>query len=238
MSTLAKAAPLLARSKKVELLDFDVEPGNREGTGAAGPLLLLHGFDEDKRALRELGSRLCLRGQEAFYPTLRGHGQSPRPPWGYSPWEVAADIQRVGDRLPVDLNVIGYSYGGLIAALVTLILGPKRVASLAILDQSFERNDGDVEFDDYLEASFLQWHFDHRHVLDAITALGIPIFIAVAEQSSVVNEAERKRLSARAGETVAYRAFDTDHAGLIVELDELVRSLRSFYLTVDGKAAG
>jgi hypothetical protein len=226
-----ETAPLLARSGNVELLDFDVIAGNDlGGDGGPGSLLLLHGFDEDKGALKGLGSHLCPPGAEAVYPTLRGHGSSPRPPWGYSPWDVATDIQRIGDRLPVDLNVVGFSYGALIGLLAALILGPERVRSVVVLDQSFERNDSYVEFDEWLEASFLQWHFDHRHVLDAITVLGIPVLIVVAERSDVVGEAERERLQARAG--VEYRSLDTDHCGLIADLDRLLPVLQAFYTRV------
>lgn len=229
-------APLLARSDKVELLDFDVLGGSDLGSDGPGPLLFLHGFDEDKEALKELGSHLCPPGAEAVYPTLRGHGASPRPAWGYSPWDVAIDIQRIGDRLPADLDVVGFSYGALIGLLAAFILGPERVRSVVVLDQSFERNDSYVELDQWLEASFLQWHFDHRHVIDAVAGLGIPILFVVAERSDVVGSAERGRLRARAG--VECRSLDTDHRGLLADLDRLLPVLHSFYARVGRERGG
>lgn len=230
-----ETAPVLARCSAVELIDFDIVPGSEAGFGGApGSLLLLHGWGEDKSSLRNLGERLCPTGAEAIYPSMRGHGASPQGVWGCAPWELAVDVQRIGDRLPVPVHVVGYSYGALIAALATIVLGPERVGSLVLLDQSFERNDEFVELVD-LEDSFLQWHFDHRHVLDAITALGVPMLIVVADHSTVVGQAERERLQRREGALCRYVCLDVDHAGLVSEVDPVASVCRDFYRWLEGR---
>ncbi|MFI9645081.1 alpha/beta fold hydrolase [Streptomyces sp. NPDC052040] len=160
-------------------------------------MLLLHGFGDDKTALRSLGDALCPAGSLAVYPTLRAHGASPAPEWGYSPLDFAADVQRIADSLPRPVHVVGHSYGALVAAVLAVSLGPSRIASVALLDQAFEPLMERYEAGEWAEASFLKWHYDYSHLIDAIGSLGIPVLSVIARDSPVVPEGERTRMLSR-----------------------------------------
>ncbi|MET9380881.1 alpha/beta fold hydrolase [Streptomyces sp. NPDC002928] len=194
---MGHTVPELSRVGRVELLDHDRLPGTATGPVAPGSMLLLHGFGDDKTGLRAIGDALCPAGSVAVYPSLRAHGTSPAPAWGYSPLDFAADVQRILDPAAEPLHVIGYSYGALVAAVLGVALGPRRISSVALLDQSFERLPERYEADEWAEASFLKWHYDYHHLLDALESLGIPVLSVVARQSPVVPEAERTRMLAR-----------------------------------------
>ncbi|MGI5429073.1 alpha/beta fold hydrolase [Streptomyces sp. CA-179760] len=223
------ALPELHRVGTVELLDHDLLSGTATGPAAPGSLLLLHGFGEDKTALRAIGDALCPVGSVAVYPSLRAHGASPAPKWGYSPLDFAADVQRILDPLPGPLHVIGYSYGALVAAVLGAALGPRRIAGVVLLDQSFERLPERYEADDWAEASFLKWHYDYRHLLDALDGLGIPVLSVVARQSPVVPEAERARMLARAQRGGHFSCVVTEGTHQSFLKDSVIGILAEFY---------
>lgn len=193
----AGARPGLAGLAHVELLDHDVVDGRAETAVVSGSFLFVHGFADDKTALRPLGDRLCAAGQPALYPSLRAHGLSPAPKWGYSPLDLAADLHRLVDAVPAPVHVVGYSFGALVAAVLAVTAGPRVVGSLAVLDQSFERDDDRYNHNEWAEASFLKWHYDYRHLFDALAATGIPSLAMIARDSHVVPEPERERMARR-----------------------------------------
>jgi predicted esterase len=203
----------------VELLDYDVHPGTASASSPSGCLLLLHGLGEDKSSLRPLGDLLCPAGSVAVYPSLRGHGTSPKPPWGYSPWDCVADLQRIADALPSRLHLVGFSYGALVAV---------------ALDQSFEACPGKALTADSSEVFraelvYLKWGFDHRHLLSMAAAAGIPILTVLARRSHVVSRSERRRMLAGAGLRQMVRVLDTDHRGLVSDAPRLAALLADFY---------
>ncbi|HEX3771242.1 MAG TPA: alpha/beta hydrolase [Polyangiaceae bacterium] len=105
----------------------------REGAGAS--VVLLHSSGMSGRQWRRLAGDLVARGFRAVVPDLAGHGQSPGWP-ELDPLTFAVDVDDVGalvdgEGAPVDL--VGHSYGGLIALLVALAR-PERVRSLALYD--------------------------------------------------------------------------------------------------------
>ncbi|MET9811786.1 alpha/beta fold hydrolase [Streptomyces sp. NPDC006355] len=226
---MACALPELRRVGTVELLDHDLLPGSAAGPAAPGPLLLLHGFGDDKTALRAIGDTLCPTGSVAVYPSLRAHGASPAPKWGYSPLDFAADVQRILDPVPGPLHVIGYSYGALVAAVLGVALGPHRISSVVLLDQSFERLPDRYEADEWAEASFLKWHYDYRHLLDALDGLGIRVLSVVARQSSVVPEAERGRMLARAQRGGLFSCVVTDGTHQSFLTNHAIEIIAEFY---------
>ncbi|MGF1427363.1 alpha/beta fold hydrolase [Kitasatospora sp. LaBMicrA B282] len=193
----ARPAPELAAVDRVELIAWETRPGTAVGRCAPGSMLLLHGFGDDSSRLHPIGEALCPVGGTALHPTLRAHGSSPAPAWGYSPLDFAADVQRVLDVAPQPLHVVGHSYGALVAAVLAVTLGPRRVASVALLDQAFESLPERYAADEWAEASFLKWAYDYRHLVDAALALGIPVLSVVAADSRVVPAAERARTAAR-----------------------------------------
>jgi pimeloyl-ACP methyl ester carboxylesterase len=82
-----------------------------------GPLvLLLHGFPEFWWAWRHQLSALAGAGYRAAAMDLRGYGASDKPPRGYDPLTLAADvagvIRSLGER---DAVVVGHGWGGLVA---------------------------------------------------------------------------------------------------------------------------
>jgi pimeloyl-ACP methyl ester carboxylesterase len=82
-----------------------------------GPLvLLLHGFPEFWWAWRHQLPALAARGYRAAAMDLRGYGASDKPPRGYDPFTLSADvagvIRSLGER---DAVVVGHGWGGLVA---------------------------------------------------------------------------------------------------------------------------
>ncbi|MFD7919951.1 alpha/beta fold hydrolase [Streptomyces sp. NPDC059740] len=219
--------PALATNPRIPLLDCDHVPGQATGRTAPGSLLLLHGFAEDKTALRPLGAALCPRGSTAVHPSLRGHGASPRPAWGYSPLDFAADLHRIADTFPRPLHVVGYSFGALVAAVTAVALGPDRIASVAVLDQSFEAVPERYEGGPWAEASHLKWNFDHTHYLDMLCTARIPVLSVLARASPVVPEPEKKRMADRRGEFFSCTVAEGDHRSFLRE--SAVTSLADFY---------
>ncbi|MFJ8621298.1 alpha/beta fold hydrolase [Kitasatospora sp. NPDC093550] len=227
------APPELAAIGSVRLLDFDRVPGTASGGAAPGSLLLLHGFGDDKTALRPLGDALCPAGAVAVYPALRAHGASPAPAWGYSPLDFAADVQRIADSLPRPVHVVGHSYGALVAALIGVCLGPERIASVALLDQAFEPLMERYEADEWAEASFLKWHYDYSHLIDVLGFLGIPVLSVIARESTVVPEGERTRMLSR--RTAGYFSCVLTEGGHTSFLrDSAVELLADFYRSAFG----
>lgn len=222
-------SPTLAACAAVELLDYDCVPGRAVGAGKPASMLLLHGFGDDKTQLRVLGDALCPRGAVALYPSLRAHGGSPFPPWGYSPLDFVADLHRVVDVLPCPFHVVGYSYGALLGVLAAVALGPDRVRSVVVLDQSFACWPDRYRADEWAEARFLNWAYDYRHCFDALHALRIPVLTVIARHSHVVPEVERDWLLARRGDGFRCRIVDTDHIGLVRDGEGLRPLIEDFY---------
>lgn len=88
-----------------------------------GPLvLLLHGFPEFWWAWRHQLPALAEAGYRAAAMDLRGYGASDKPPRGYGPLTLAADvagvIRSLGSR---DAVVVGHGLGGLVAWTVATV---------------------------------------------------------------------------------------------------------------------
>src|SRR3954447_10647843 len=82
-----------------------------------GPLVLfLHGFPEFWWAWRHQLPAVAEAGYRAAAMDLGGYGASDKPPRGYDPTTLAADvagvIRSLGDR---DAVVVGHGWGGLVA---------------------------------------------------------------------------------------------------------------------------
>lgn len=104
------------------------EFGDRTGT----PLLALHGVTGHGRRYRRLGDEGWPE-RRTVAVDLRGHGRST---WD-GPWNVQQHVDDVIDTLDAleltALDVVGHSYGGMIA-LALLSRAPERVHSIALLD--------------------------------------------------------------------------------------------------------
>lgn len=101
--------------------------------GAADdPLVLfLHGFPEFWWAWRHQLPVVAAAGYRAVAMDLRGYGASDKPPRGYDPFTVSADISGVIRSLgATDAVVVGHGWGGF-AAWSAAVLAPKQVRALA-----------------------------------------------------------------------------------------------------------
>jgi pimeloyl-ACP methyl ester carboxylesterase len=105
-----------------------------------GPLVLfLHGFPEFWWAWRDQLPALAEAGYRGAAMDLRGYGASDKPPRGYDPTTLAADvagvIRSLGDR---DAVVVGHGWGGLVAWTVA-VAHPGQVRRIAILSMPHPR---------------------------------------------------------------------------------------------------
>jgi pimeloyl-ACP methyl ester carboxylesterase len=229
-TTRSCAGAALAGHGAIELLDCDVAEGTAAPPDTApGDLLLLHGFGGDKHQLRPLGEALCPRGSVAVYPTLRGHGASPKPGFGYSVLDFSADLHRFADAMPEALHLVGYSYGGLVAAVSAVTWAAPRVRSLAVIDQSFAAHPDFHEDDEWAEGSLLRWYYDFSHLLDLLERLGVPVLVLAARDSRNILPDERSRLAARESELFSLAFIDGDHADCYRNTEEMAAVLREFY---------
>ncbi|MFF4356471.1 alpha/beta fold hydrolase [Streptomyces sp. NPDC001604] len=220
--------PLLAGGA-VELLDYDAVPGLPEAGGAPGSMLLLHGFGGDKGQLRPIGDALCPPGESAVYPSLRAHGASHRPDWGYSVLDFAADVHRFGDILPDELHLVGYSYGGLVAAVSAVTWAASRVRSVVVVDQSFDAHPDLHVADEWAEGSLLRWTYDFGHLPDLLQRLGIPLLVLAAADSTNILPDERERLSQRDSALFRLEFIEGSHADCHRNTGEITSALRAFY---------
>ncbi|QHC24542.1 alpha/beta fold hydrolase [Streptomyces sp. GS7] len=213
----------------VELLDYDAVPGRRTVGSAPGNMLLIHGFGGDKGQLRPLGDALCPTGSVAVYPSLRAHGDSHRPAWGYSVLDFSADLHRFADALPDDLHLVGYSYGGLVAAISAVTWGAAKVRSLVLIDQSFDAHPALHVADEWVEGSLLRWTYDFGHLPDLLERLDIPVLVLAAADSRNIPADERERLSHRDGKALAVETIRGSHADCYRNTDQIASAMRDFY---------
>ncbi|MFI5634122.1 alpha/beta fold hydrolase [Streptomyces sp. NPDC051664] len=221
--------PYLAAVDGVTLLAHDIVPGRPGVRGTGSPLLLLHGLGDDRAQLRFLSDALCSEGEIALLPTLRDHPSSPAPAWGYSPLDYAADVHRVSDVLPSPAHVIGYSYGALVGLVHAVAMGPARVRSLVLLDQSLERRPQRIEGGEWAESSFLKWEYDYTHLLGMLTAAGIPVLMVVPRDSHVIPETERAALRARRDPLFSCVLMDGVHADVVRPDGPVTSLIEDFY---------
>lgn len=217
-------APEVAAYPGVRMPDWTAVPGAATGLPLTGSMLLAHGAGGDHTQLRPLGDALAQRGMTAAYPSLRRHGASPAPEWGYSPLDFAADLHRIGDALPGDLHLVGYSLGGLVATVCAVTWAAARLRSLVLLDAAFAPAPERHEIDDWAEGSFLRWHYDYRPMLDLVP---VPVLYLTGSDSDAVGEPER--LWAKGHPDRTHRVVPGTHAGLHRPTPALLDSITAFY---------
>ncbi|BCJ44136.1 hypothetical protein GCM10010168_09490 [Actinoplanes ianthinogenes] len=220
--------PALAAHPFIELPDYDRVPGTAAGS-APGSMLLVHGFGGDKNQLRELGDALCPAGSAAFYPSLRAHGASPKPIWGYSVLDFAADLHRIADVFPQEIHAVGYSYGALVSAISATTWGARRIRSLVVIDQSFAAHPEEHEVDEWVEGSLLRWHYDFTHMLDLLQLLEVPVLVLASPDSGTISPAEEKELLARQSPLLTYRHISGSHATCYRDTPHLTGLIADFY---------
>jgi pimeloyl-ACP methyl ester carboxylesterase len=131
--------------------------------------------------------------------------------------------------MPEALHLVGYSYGGLVAAVSAVTWAAPRVRSLAVIDQSFAAHPDFHEDDEWAEGSLLRWYYDFSHLLDLLERLGVPVLVLAARDSRNILPDERGRLAARESELFSLAFIDGDHADCYRNTEEMAAVLREFY---------
>jgi len=260
----ALGTPLLAAHPQVELLDFDlvdsvgttsagttsagttsadVAAADSDGAFSAGHppvgILAVHGFGGDKTQLRPVVDAVRAPGVPALLPSLRSHGDSPAPAWGWSPLDFTADLHRIADALPGRLNLIGYSYGALVAALSAVTWAGDRVRSLVVVDQSFDAHPDRFVADEWAEGSHLRWNYDFGHLPGLLEAQRVPVLALFARDSDIVGPRERARLRSRADGGLFHCAeIPGTHAGLLEHPHTIASAVREFHARVAASVDG
>lgn len=92
--------------------------------------LLIHSGGFSSRQWRRLGQRLAPT-HDVLAPDLIGYGDDPWPPG--KPFHFRQDVERLAGLLDRPADVVGHSYGGLLALQLALAQ-PERVRSLALYE--------------------------------------------------------------------------------------------------------
>ncbi len=115
-------------------LTFDVTD---RGDPTAPPVLLLHGFPEDRHSWEPVTDRLVDTGLRTLAPDQRGYSPRARPsepyPQAYTLTELADDALALLDAAGIEqVHLVGHDWGGALAW--TLAGGhPDRIATLTVL---------------------------------------------------------------------------------------------------------
>lgn len=156
--------------------------------GVRPTVMVLHGFGDAPGDVADLARAVTPTGGSARLPKLRGSGLVPDDR-GWSPAHLAGDVQASSQDL-ASHAVVGYSYGGSVAAAYALMLGPRRVKALVVLDQAFGAQPDRSEPEPWSQANDVLWHYDYTHQLIATARLGIPTLLVLGRDSHVVHPAE------------------------------------------------
>jgi hypothetical protein len=209
---------------RVVLLDFDELPHPPDGLLRAETLLFLHGFGGDKRQLRHIAEPFAEQGARCILPSLRGHGASPAPPFGYSCLDLAADVHRLMAQIAARCHLVGYSHGALVGAVTAVAMRPG-VRSLASIDESFAAHPERMIQDEHVEARSLRWQFDWRHLL---STRAVPCLSLVARDSHMIDEEERGYLQTLVGRDFQVGSIAGTHASCLQDRNVIVRYIDDF----------
>ncbi len=109
------------------------------GDETAPLVLLLHGFPEFWWAWRAQLPALATAGFRAVALDLRGYGGSDRPPTGYEPYTLTADVAAVVRSLGRPAaHLVGHGWGGWLGWSAA-VLRPETVQSLSVLSMPHPR---------------------------------------------------------------------------------------------------
>lgn len=113
--------------------------------GPGEPVILLHGLESNCRHWGGLDLGLVREGYRVLALDQRGHGSSAKPPSGYRPADMAADVAALdGHAGLASVSLVGYSMGARVAY-VTAALYPSLVRRLVVIDIGPEVQPGEAE---------------------------------------------------------------------------------------------
>jgi len=214
LASVARAAPMAPRLVELDVATVVLRDAERA-------TLFLHGGGGDRTQLAPLAA--ALEPDLAILPSLRGHGASPAPPWGYSPLDAAADLQRSAHRWPGRLDVVGYSWGAVVGAVAAVTWAAPRVTSLVVLDTAFGPFPELHEDDEWAEGSWLRWTFDYRPVLAAV---GAPVLVVRSASSELVGDEVVEELAGL--ESVTVVTVPGDHMSVLEPPGTLASTIRGW----------
>lgn len=131
--------PAVDPEKKITWIEKSVELPNginleyvEQGSPTGIPVVLLHGWTDSWNSFERV-LPLLPESYHVFAPSLRGHGNSDKPPSGYYPSDFAGDLEAFMSAMNLDSAIFaGFSMGGVIAKRFTLD-HPDRVKGLVLI---------------------------------------------------------------------------------------------------------
>ena len=119
---------------KIGGLDFTVDIA---GPDAGAPVMLLHGFPQNRRMWRDQLSALAAEGFRAVAPDQRGYCAGARPPGvdAYATDLLMGDVLAMIDAIGAQrFHLVGHDWGGQLAWLIAAA-NPDRVQTLSVLSR-------------------------------------------------------------------------------------------------------
>lgn len=113
-------------------LTFDLDD---RGPSDGPPVVLLHGWPQDRTAWRPITERLNAAGMRTLAPDLRGYSPGARPPqWtDYEIGKLVEDVTALLDTAGIDrVHLVGHDWGGALAWTLAS-RHPERIATLSVL---------------------------------------------------------------------------------------------------------
>lgn len=113
---------------------------SEQGAADGVPVVFIHGYADSWRSFEGVLEHLP-ESVHAFAISLRGHGNSSKPAWGYTVGELADDVRQFMDAagLPAAV-VVGGSSGGIVARRLAIEC-PDRALGLVFLGSPFSLRD-------------------------------------------------------------------------------------------------
>ena len=158
------------------------ESGDPDGK----PVIFLHGFTDSRHSFDYVVPNLPT-GIRAMVITQRGHGNSDKPQFGYTPDDFAADLQAfMAARNLTSAIIVGHSMGSIIAEVFALKF-PGKVSGLVLLGTipNIHSNPGLKEFG--AQVALLKDPVDHAFASDFQNST-ISIAIPQTYLDTVINE--------------------------------------------------
>lgn len=213
-------------SKKFVIESLRQSSRRRSGLLSGFEIMFLHGFGANLHQLRPIGDKLNDKGAGTIYISMRGHGKSIRPAYGYSCIDLAADIHRLLHCYHTPLHMVGYSHGGLVATVSSILFSKEKISSLVIIDESFAAHPNRMIDDAQYEARYLRWMYNWIHLLSFIN---IPTLILYATESHMITDDELRIIKDLNNPHITLLPIKGTHANCIDNHDEISDLISDFY---------
>jgi non-heme chloroperoxidase len=175
-------------SKSLQLANGITLEYVEQGAAAGTPLVCLHGYTDSLHSFSTVFPHLPPTIQSVAV-SLRGHGRSDRPPGGYRPADMAADISLFLEHRGIEAAIIlGHSLGATVAQRFALDF-PRKTKAL-ILVASFAAYPGNATIDEM------------RAPVGALTDPVDPAFAEAFQRSTLARPVDEPFLQKAVSETL------------------------------------